>query len=133
MFGEVEFAGHKIFGPWKDKHDPTNHDDIVGPCEEFGIEKPLGYDDAKVGETFLKIGVGELEKPKEEKYSFAKKYKIVKPAEWKQIEARRCVGERELGSSLGDGAEGERLRVRVPEVRVPSHRRGTQLLIDPHD
>ena len=38
VFGEVEFAGHKIFGPWKDKHDPTNHDDIVGPCEEFGIE-----------------------------------------------------------------------------------------------
>ena len=85
VFGEVEFAGHKIFGPWKDKHDPTNHDDIIGPCEEFGIEKPLGYDDAKVGETFLKIGVGELEKPKEDKYSFAKKYKIVKPAEWKEL------------------------------------------------
>jgi hypothetical protein len=83
VFGEVEFAGHKLFGPWKDTHDPTNHDDIIGPCEEFGMEKPLGYDDAKVGETFLKIGVGELEKPKEEKYSFAGKYKIVKPAEWK--------------------------------------------------
>jgi hypothetical protein len=82
VFGEVEFAGHKIFGPWKDKHDPTNHDDIIGPCDEFGIEKPLGYDEAKVGGTFLKIGVGELEKPKEEKYSFAKKYKIVKPLEW---------------------------------------------------
>jgi hypothetical protein len=86
VFGEIEFAGHKLFGPWKDKHDPTNHDDIVGPCEEFGIEKPLGYDDAKVGETFLKIGVGELEKPKEEKYSFAKKYKVVKPAAWKRID-----------------------------------------------
>jgi hypothetical protein len=86
VFGEVEFAGHKIFGPWKDKHDPTNHDDIIGPCEEFGIEKPLGYDDAKPGETFLKIGVGELEKPKEDKYSFAKKYKIVKPAGWKAVE-----------------------------------------------
>src|SRR5215470_16769795 len=79
VFGNIEFAGHKIFGPWKDKHDPTNFDDIVGPCEEFGNQKPLGYDDAKVGETFLKIGVGELEKPKEEKYSFANKYKIVKP------------------------------------------------------
>jgi hypothetical protein len=86
VFGEIEFAGHKIFGPWKDKHDPTNHDDIIGPCEEFGIEKPLGYDDAKPGETFLKIGVGELEKPKEDKYSFAKKYKIVKPAGWKETE-----------------------------------------------
>lgn len=84
VFGHVEFAGHKIFGPWKDKHDPTNHDDIVGPCEEFGNQAPLGYDDAKVGETFLKIGVGELEKPKEAKYSFATKYKIVKPLVWKR-------------------------------------------------
>lgn len=83
VFGNVEFAGHKIFGPWKDTHDPTNHDDIVGPCDEFGIDSPLGYDDAKVGGTFLKIGVGELEKPKEAKYSFANKYKVVKPLEWK--------------------------------------------------
>src|SRR5262245_23782958 len=82
VFGHVEFAGHKIFGPWKDTHDPTNHDDIVGPCEEFGNQAPLGFDDAKVGETFLKIGVGELEKPKDAKYSFANKYKIVKPLEW---------------------------------------------------
>jgi hypothetical protein len=84
VFGEVEFAGHKIFGRWKDTHDPTNHDDIIGPCEEFGNTKPLGYDEAKPGETFLKIGVGELEKPKEEKYSFAGKYRIVKPAAWKE-------------------------------------------------
>ena len=91
VFGEVEFAGHKIFGPWKDTHDPTNHDDIIGPAEEFGIEKPLGYDDAKPGETFLKIGVGELEKPKEEKYSFAKKYKIVKPAGWKRSGPKNSV------------------------------------------
>ena len=83
VFGHVEFAGHKIFGPWKDSHDPTNHDDIVGPCEEFGNQAPLGYADAKVGETFLKIGVGELEKPKEAKYSFANRYKIVKPLVWK--------------------------------------------------
>ncbi len=86
VFGHVEFAGHKIFGPWKGSHDPTNHDDIVGPCDEFGIEKALGYDDAKVGGTFLKIGVGVLERPKEEKYSFANKYKVVKPLEWKVSE-----------------------------------------------
>src|SRR5579883_1184498 len=72
---------HKLFGPWKDTHDPTNHDDIIGLAPEFGQVNPLGYDDAKVGGTFLKIGVGELEKPKEEKYSFATKYKVVKLAE----------------------------------------------------
>src|SRR5262245_48520237 len=52
VFGEIVFAEHKLFGPWKDKHDPTNHDDIVGPCEEFGNQQPLGYDEAKVGGTF---------------------------------------------------------------------------------
>lgn len=83
--GEIEFAGHKIFGPWKDKHDPTNHDDIIGPAEEFGMDSPLGYADAKVGGTFLKIGVGELEKPKEEKYQFHGKYKIAKPAAWERL------------------------------------------------
>ena len=47
VFGNVEFAGHTLFGPWKGAHDPANHDDIVGPCDEFGIENALGYDDAK--------------------------------------------------------------------------------------
>lgn len=80
----LEFEKHKIFGPWKDKHDPTNNDDIVGPCEEFGsgFGGPLNYADAKVGERFLKIGVGQLEKPKEEKYQFYRNYKIVTPGTW---------------------------------------------------
>jgi hypothetical protein len=86
VFGNIEFAGHAVFGPWKDAHDPTNHDDIVGPCEEFGIDSPLGYADAKVGETFLKIGVGELRKPPEDKYRFATKYEVVRPLEWKRVQ-----------------------------------------------
>src|SRR5947208_10968522 len=85
VLGEVEFSGHKVFGPWKDTHDPTNHDDIIGPCEEFGNQSPLGYAEAKPGGTFLKIGVGELEKSKEEKYGFARKYKIVKQAGCKEV------------------------------------------------
>ena len=81
----VEFGGHKLFGPWKDKHDPKNNDDIVGPCEEFGsgFSSPLNYKEAEVGGRFLKIGVGELEKPKEEKYRFFNNYKIAKAGEWK--------------------------------------------------
>jgi hypothetical protein len=74
---------HKLFTPWKDKHDPTNHDDILGPVEEFGMDKPLGYDEAKVGETFLKIGVGELVKPQEDGYRFYHNYKIARPGSWK--------------------------------------------------
>ncbi|MCU0706617.1 MAG: hypothetical protein MUF18_21895 [Fimbriiglobus sp.] len=79
----VEYGKHKLFGPWKDNHTPTNHDDIVGPCEEFGTADALGYSDAKVGEGFLKVGVGELVKPKEEKYNRFQTYKFAKTPEWK--------------------------------------------------
>ncbi len=108
VFGEAEFAGHKLFGPWKGSHDPTNHDDIVGPCDEFGIDSPLGYADAKVGETFLKIGVGELEKPKEAKYSFANKYKVMKPLEWKRTRTHPARPDR--AATTRRGRCGERSR-----------------------
>ena len=80
---DVQYGHHKIFGPWLGNPDPKNHDSIVGPCEEFGMfVNPLGYDDAKVGGHFLKIGVGVLEKPKEEKYRFMRNYTIAKPGPW---------------------------------------------------
>ena len=79
----VQFGKHKLFSPWR-KPDPLDHDAIVGPCEEFGTTAALGYDDAKPGERFLKIGVGALVKPeKEEKYSQFKTYKFDAPPEWK--------------------------------------------------
>jgi hypothetical protein len=78
VLGNVKFAGQTLFHPWKQKHNPENHDDIIGPVEEFGT---LGYAEAKEGETFLKIGVGELEKPKEEKYRFTHPYKVVNAGE----------------------------------------------------
>ena len=80
----VMFGKHTVFGPWKDKHNPENNDDIVGPVEEFGsmYTGPLNYKEAKVGETFLKIGVGELEKPKEDGYRFYNNYKVAKAGEW---------------------------------------------------
>lgn len=104
VVGEVEIAGHKVFTKWKDKHDPTNFDDIVGPCEEFGTAAPLGYADAKEGETFLKIGVGALVKPKEEKYRFFHNYTLKYPGEW-QVSAgtREVEFKQELLSRQGYG------------------------------
>ncbi|QEL14960.1 hypothetical protein [Limnoglobus roseus] len=79
----VTFDGHKLYGPWLGEPSPKNPDSIVGPCEEFGMfTTPPGYDTAKVGETFLKIGVGQLEKPKEDGYRFLHGYKVVKPGTW---------------------------------------------------
>jgi hypothetical protein len=83
VLGDVEVGGFKLFHAWKDKHDPTNNDDIIGPVLEFGQDSPLGYAEAKVGEPFVKIGVGELTKPKEDKYSFFNNYKVTNPGVWK--------------------------------------------------
>jgi hypothetical protein len=112
VVGEIEVNGHKYFGPWKDAHDPTNHDDIVGPVWEFGNEEPLGYAEAKPGETFLKIGVGELEKPDDAKYSFARKYQVVKPAPWKRVQKEEAYVEWETSQKLANGY-GYQLRVSV--------------------
>jgi len=49
-----------------------------GFYNEFGIERPVGFDEIKIGEWFHKIGVGLLKKNDNE-YRFFKTYKI-KPA-----------------------------------------------------
>jgi hypothetical protein len=76
------YQGHKYFGPWKETHDPLNHDDTAGPVEEFGMQVPLGYAEAKPGQPFIKIGVGLLEKIDEPEYRFWYPYKIIKPGSW---------------------------------------------------
>jgi hypothetical protein len=83
VMGDVEVDGFKLFHAWKDTHNPTNNDDIIGPVIEFGNDMALGYADAKEGEQFVKIGVGELTKPKEAKYSFFTNYKVANPGVWK--------------------------------------------------
>jgi hypothetical protein len=78
----VEYGGHTLFGPWKKAHNPTNHDDVHGTAEEFGMDHPPGYAEAKAGETFLKIGVGVLEKGADKPYKFQGRYRIVRPGTW---------------------------------------------------
>lgn len=76
---ELEYQGHTYFGQWFDKHSPTLHDAIVGPVDDF---LPVGYDEAKVGEGFLKIGIGVVSKPDEPKYSIVTPYKIINGGSW---------------------------------------------------
>ncbi len=77
---DVKYNTHTMFGKWKGTHNPANHDDITGPSEEFRI--PLGYDAAKPGEIFLKLGVGTLVKPNDKPYNYATNYKIRHPGLW---------------------------------------------------
>lgn len=77
---ELKYKGHTYFGPWYNKYSPTLHDAIMGPVEDF---YPVGYDEAKVGESFLKIGIGMVTKPEEQKYTFVHPYQLVNAGSWK--------------------------------------------------
>lgn len=79
VIASLEYRGHQYFGPWFEKYDPKIHDAITGPVEEFTV---LNYREAKPGGTFLKIGVGELRKPDEAEYTFARYYELVNPGKW---------------------------------------------------
>ncbi len=55
-----------------------------GLYNEFGIDKPIGYDDCKPGEQFPKIGIGMLKKESNEHYNFFHTYQII-PANFNYI------------------------------------------------
>src|SRR5215471_6129538 len=94
IINSVEFAGHTFYGQWFSKIDPRvrdvsyKDDDILvsvntsamGPAEEF--QTPLGYDNAKEGDSFVKIGVGVLKKRDDTRYAFANVYDIVDHGKW---------------------------------------------------
>lgn len=88
---------HRYFGPFFGKFDASLPDvdlgnpiraginsAMSGPVEEFGGADGagLGYAEAKPGETFVKIGVGELEKPDNSKYSSFAHYRFVNGGKW---------------------------------------------------
>lgn len=78
-FKSLDHKGHRYVDEWFDHYNPTTHDAINGPAEEF---TPLGYAEAKPGETFVKIGVGTLRKPDEKAYAFAAPYAVADRGRW---------------------------------------------------
>lgn len=79
VIASLEYKGHSYFGQWFNKYSPTIHDAIMGPVEAFD---PIGYDEAKAGESFVKVGIGELTKPDDSLYNFGKFYPIVNNGKW---------------------------------------------------
>lgn len=91
VVGRLEYAHHVYYDRWFSKMDPATRDwevvpeiiagpntAITGPVEEF--QKPLGYDTAPNGGSFVKIGVGVLKKPSDGgAYSAFQLYEITDP------------------------------------------------------
>ena len=89
ILGQIKYKGKTFLQEWKGysgrppkgDHDPLVPNTGTGLSEEFTV--PQGYDEAKPGDSFVKIGVGVLLKDDDSKYSFAKPYKILDNGEWK--------------------------------------------------
>lgn len=83
VISRLEYAGHNYFGVWFPKYEPTLHDAITGPVNEFRSQDGgLGYAEAQPGDFFVKIGVGVLRKLDNAPYQFVRNYPIVDPGKW---------------------------------------------------
>ena len=124
----LEANGHTYFAPWFVRFDPSVKDTEfdpalngyaagpasanIGPVEEF--RTPIGYREAAVGGTFLKVGVGILRKPQEEDYRFFNRYEIVNGGTWSaRPAADRVEFVHELADESGYGY------VYVKTLRLP--------------
>jgi hypothetical protein len=113
----LEYKGHNYYGPWFKKITDVydfgyDGDDVisapftamVGPGEEFQTAgRALGFDEAKPGGTFLKIGVGVLRRPDDSNYDHSKAYEIVDGGKWTVKKSRDAV---EFVQELNDPTSG---------------------------
>jgi hypothetical protein len=100
----LTWKGHEYFGQWFERYDPTLHDAIPGPVEEFltNDTSSLGYDQAQPGGTFVRIGVGLLRKPAgETAFRRFATYEIVDPGKWETTVGKDQI---EFVHTLKDGA-----------------------------
>jgi hypothetical protein len=103
QIGDLRVGNKQYFGQWFEKYDPKLHDSIMGPVEEFLTgDSSLGYEEAPVGGTFVRIGVGTVRKPDDRKYERFKTYEIVDPGVWTiRPEKDRVTFIHELTSEVG--------------------------------
>jgi len=105
VVGCLTYRGHNYFGAWFPKYDPTRHDSITGPVEEFrasdGDSAP-GYDQAKPGGMFVKPGVGLMRRIDERPFNFAAPYPLVDGGKWTvHTEKRQVVFHQVLNTQIG--------------------------------
>lgn len=79
VVASLERKGHNYFGVWFERYDPKLHDAITGPVDSFNA---IGYDEAKPGEKFLRIGVGWLKRPDAPRVDNFRTYEIVDGGKW---------------------------------------------------
>jgi hypothetical protein len=90
IIGSLKYKDHEYFGYWKDTHDPMFHEDLSGPVES-NIAPGLGFEEAKAGGKFIRIGIGILERPDEKPFEAFKTYKIIDHGKWDVREGKDWI------------------------------------------
>ena len=85
---DLKYEGHDFFGQWFSTYDPKIHDAICGPAEEFSA---IQYEEAPVGGEFIRIGIGGLRKPDENRFNRFGYYELSNPGKWTVKKAKDCV------------------------------------------
>ena len=113
IVGSLKYKGHDFYEPWFSKidYDATergkpNYDfgydeggvvsapftAMTGPGEEFNTNRnALGFDEAKPGGTFIKIGVGVERKVDDSKFDHSKTYEVVDHGKWTIKKAKDSI------------------------------------------
>jgi hypothetical protein len=130
VIASLRYEGHEYYGPWFAAVDPPVRDFVyrngdivvgaqsamVGPAEEF--RTPQGYESARPGETFVKVGVGVLSKPDDERYSGYANYPIVDPGIWLvETDARSVTTTQEVRDPASGFGYDYRKTVRLADGR----------------
>ena len=140
IVSSLTYADHSYYAPWFQQARPDvvdyvyEGDNIVtgsssaiyGIPEEFtnANHTALGWEDAKAGGTFIKIGVGVLRKPDDKPYSNYHLYEIVNGGVWKVTKTPTSV---EFTQELTDPASGYAYVYRKRVSLTPGK---SQLVID---
>jgi hypothetical protein len=97
MITQLCYRGQRFYGPWFERISPSVRDftydgdavvastmsNATGPSEEFDpIDSPVGFDRAKPGDSFIKIGVGVLRRPDSGAYDHYHAYEILDHGRW---------------------------------------------------
>jgi hypothetical protein len=115
VIADLEFSGHHLYRPWFASVDPSvpdftyvngaivagSNSAMTGPAEEF--QKPIGYESAAPGGTFLKVGVGILRKSDSSPYRFTTHFQLVDGGKWTTRKTANSITfEQVLGNPLSD-------------------------------
>jgi hypothetical protein len=89
----LQYKDHEFYGQWFDRVDPDvinwvhqGPEIVSGPCSALSgpvdeFETPLGWDEARPGDTFIKIGVGVLRRG-EGNYNRYEPYEVLNSGTW---------------------------------------------------